>query len=212
MPKHHIESGRGAQLCAPTQDMTPSKNGLVQRHLLTPFQCKLLTKSLETDLSSEYRQRIEIMLLADQGYSQTQICKVLGCRYETARYWIAIAQSGQAHRWNEHRIGRPKVADEQYLNRLKELASHSPREYGYSFPRWTAQWLSKHLAKETGTRVCERHVNRLLKAMGLSTRGSKSTELVGNCVVNTNSNSRLVIGNLQASSEANFLRELPVTE
>lgn len=192
MPKHHIE-------------FSYNSNTINQSQFLTPFQRKLLNKSLETDLNSEYRQRIEIMLLADQGYSQTQICKDLGCRHETARYWIAIAQAGQAHRWNEHRIGRPKTVDEQYLHRLKELASHSPRECGYSFQRWTAQWLSKHLAKEIGIKVSDRHINRLLKAMGLSTRGGKSTELAGNWVANDNGSSKLVIGDLQASPNAEFL-------
>lgn len=111
--------------------------------LLTPFQRKLLTESLATDLCREYRHRIEIMLLADQGYSQTQICKTLGFCHDTARYWTVIAQLGQAHQWNERRIGRPKVIDETYLNRLKELVSRIPREFDYPFRCWTAQWLSK---------------------------------------------------------------------
>jgi hypothetical protein len=64
---------------------------------LTPFQRKLLLKSLEGDLRLEYRRRIEIMLLADTGQSQAQICKALGCSQEMARYWIAMAQAGNAH-------------------------------------------------------------------------------------------------------------------
>ncbi|MBD3563227.1 helix-turn-helix domain-containing protein, partial [Planktothrix sp. FACHB-1355] len=66
--------------------------------------------------------------------------------------------------------GRPKSVNEQYLERLKELVSQSPKEFGYPFRRWTAQWLSKHLAKELGIEVSDRHINRLLKDMGLSTR------------------------------------------
>lgn len=171
--------------------------------LLTPFQRKLLTKSLETDLHKEYRQRIEIMLLADQGYSQTQICKILGCCHDTARYWIVIAQLGQAHQWNERRIGRPKVIDESYLNRLKELVSRSPREFDYSFGRWTAQWLSKHLAKETGIQTSDRHINRLLKTMGLSTRQNKSGEHTSNCI--QDSNPGFIIEDLSTSSNADSL-------
>jgi hypothetical protein len=49
-----------------------------QGQCLTPFQRKLLLKSLQTDLRPEYRRRIEIMLLADTGQSQAQICKALG--------------------------------------------------------------------------------------------------------------------------------------
>ena len=137
---------------------------------LTPFQRKLLLKSLQGDLRPEYRRRLEIMLLADTGQSQTQICKALGCSQETARYWISMAHSGQAHRWNDCQMGRPKTVNEQYLERLKELANHSPREYGYSFQRWTAHWLGKHLAKELGINFSACHINRLLKQMGLSTR------------------------------------------
>lgn len=137
---------------------------------LTPFQRKLLLKSLDTSLRPQYRRRLEIMLMADEGHTQTQICEILGCSQEAARYWIMMAQAGQAHKWNDRPMGRPKMINEQYLNRLKELVSHSPREYGYSFQRWTAQWLAKHLAKEFGIKISDCHINRLLKEMGLSTR------------------------------------------
>jgi transposase len=143
---------------------------------LTPFQHKLLLKSLETDLRPEYRRRIEIMLLADEGKSQTEICKALGCSPEMARYWMDMAQTGRAHLWKERPMGRPKTVNNEYLNRLQELVNHSPREYDYPFRRWTAQWLSKHLAKELGIEVSACHINRLLKQMGLSTRSKPVTE------------------------------------
>ncbi|MDJ0797895.1 MAG: winged helix-turn-helix domain-containing protein [Calothrix sp. MO_167.B12] len=145
-------------------------NDFTEGKFLTPFQRKKLLKNLESDLQREYRRRIEIMLLADMGKSQAHICETIGCSQEMARYWIAIAQAGMAHKWHERPVGRPKVVNEQYLQRLKELVSNSPRDYGYSFKSWTALWLSKHLAKEFGIDICARHVNRLLKKMGLSTR------------------------------------------
>jgi transposase len=72
--------------------------------------------------------------------------------------------------WNDPPVGRPKIISDHYLSRLKELVSGSPRDYGYPFQRWTAQWLKRHLARETGVEVSDRHINRLLKQMGLSTR------------------------------------------
>lgn len=172
-----------------------------QGHYLTPFQRKLLLKSLETDLRPEYRRRIQIMLLADIGQSQAQICEAVGCAQETARYWITMAQTGNAHNWCDRRMGRPKAVNEQYLTRLKELASHSPREYGYPFERWTAQWLSKHLAKELGIKVSNCHINRLLKEMGLSTRqisdNKKLTHAAKDCSI--------TIDDLQSSSELDSL-------
>ncbi len=141
---------------------------------LSPFQRKLLRKNLEKDLRPEYLRRIEIMLMADLGYSQTEICQALNCSNETARYWIFTAKTGQAHKWKELSRGRPKRINEEYLARLKELVSQSPRECGYAFTRWTAQWLSKHLTKEFDIEISPRHINRLLKKMGLSTRHKRS--------------------------------------
>ena len=57
---------------------------------LTSFQKKALQKSLQGDLQPEYRRRIEIMLLADVGKSQSQICEIIGCSQEMARYWIGL--------------------------------------------------------------------------------------------------------------------------
>ena len=172
---------------------------------LTPFQRKFLLKSLETDLRPEYRRRIEIMLLADAGQSQTQICEALGCAQETARYWIVMAQTGNAHNWGDRPMGRPKTVNEQYLVRLKELVSHSPREYGYSFQRWTAQWLSKHLAKELGIKVSDCHINRLLKEMGLSTRQRRESAQLG---TDGTKDSNITIRDLQSSPDPNFLWSL----
>ncbi|NEP77831.1 MAG: helix-turn-helix domain-containing protein [Okeania sp. SIO3B3] len=145
-------------------------NSGVHRNCLTSFQRKLLEKNLDDNLPWQYRQRIEIMLLADEGKTQGQICKAVGCSPGTARHWILIAKSGQAHKWNNHPIGRPQEVNEQYLERLKELVTNSPKEFGYVFRRWSANWLSKHLAKEFGTQLSDRHINRLLKQMGLSTK------------------------------------------
>lgn len=141
-----------------------------QGQLLTSRQRQLLQKNLQDDLSKRYRQRIQIILLADRGKTQAQICEVLGCSQAMARHWIFMARIGRAHDWQDSPIGRPKAVNEVYLERLQELASHSPRDYGYAFRRWTGHWLSKHLAKEFGIEICDRHINRLLKQMGLSTR------------------------------------------
>ncbi|HEY9610253.1 MAG TPA: helix-turn-helix domain-containing protein [Allocoleopsis sp.] len=173
-----------------------------QDKLLTPFQRKLLLKNLHTDLRPEYHRRIEIMLLADAGQSQAEICKTVGCTPDTARYWIGVAREGNAHHWNDRPMGRPKAINEQYIERLKELVNHSPREYGYSFKRWTAQWLSKHLAKEMDIQVSERHINRLLKDLGLSTRQKHGTT---ESVPATTKNFGIRISDLQSSSSPSFV-------
>ena len=135
---------------------------LLGQHL-TKFQRQLLEKNLHTETIPEYRQRIEIMLLADEGQTQTQICRALSCSPLTARHWIFVAKSGQAHNWQTQPIGRPKIVTSDYLDRLKQLMSASPKDLGYPFSRWTGQWLSKHLSQEFNIEVTARHINRLIE-------------------------------------------------
>ncbi|MDX2231196.1 MAG: helix-turn-helix domain-containing protein [Leptolyngbyaceae cyanobacterium bins.349] len=157
---------------APVSPHAPIERCLVndQHCILSPAQRLTLEQHLATDLRPEYRRRIEIMLLADEGYSQTKICERLGCSHETARYWIMMAQAGCALQWSDRPMGRPKTVSDTYRDRLQELVRHSPREFGYPFKRWSAHWLAKHLEQELGIRITTRYINYLLKGMGLSTR------------------------------------------
>ncbi|MBW4614931.1 MAG: helix-turn-helix domain-containing protein [Desmonostoc vinosum HA7617-LM4] len=175
---------------------------------LTPFQRKLLLESLHKNLLESYRQRIEIMLLADEGKTQTEICQTLGCCAATARHWTHIARTGMAHQWQDCPIGRPKAVNDQYLSRLKELVGSSPRNHGYSFRRWTANWLQKHLAKEFGVEVSDRHIKRLLKQMGLSTR-PKSNNIQGNNNEQNNS-SKILISDLKSANIPDNSEFLPI--
>ncbi len=142
----------------------------MQDFYLRTEERKILQQYLDTDLRSICRRRIEIMLLADIGKTQTQICKAVGCSQRTARYWILMLQTGQAHRWNDNVVGRPKVVSDKYVNRLKVLVRQSPRDYGYSNGRWTAQWLRTQLAKEFDIQISNYHITRLLKSMGIPMR------------------------------------------
>jgi transposase len=175
---------------------------------LTPFQRKILQKSLQENLPESYRQRIEIMLLADEGKSQTTICQIVGCCPATARHWMHIARTGMAHQWQDCAIGRPKAVNEEYLERLKELVSNSPRDYGYSFRRWTGNWLSQQLAKDLGIKVSGHHINRLLKQMGLSIR-PKPITAEENTIEKTKS-SKILIGDLKSANTPDNTEFLPI--
>jgi transposase len=176
-----------------------------QGQFLSTFQRKYLEKNLQKDLPKHYNQRIKIMLLADDGKTQIQICKELGCSQSTARHWIAIAKSGQAHQWNNYTVGRPQVMDEQCLERLRELVTQSPKEvkvpncdFTYSARYWTGKKLSEHISAELGIKISDRHINRLLKKMGLSTR-PKSNSIESNNQKNISQNS-IVIRDIQSNT------------
>jgi transposase len=164
--------------------------------ILTAFQRKLLRKSMHEDLPQLYRKRIEIMLLADEGKSQTEISQNLGCCPATVRHWMHIARTGMAHQWQDCPIGSPRTVSQEYLERLKELVSHSPRDYGYPFMRWTGNWLSKHLSKEFGIDLSDRHINRLLKQMGLSCKPKPNH--TDNNTSEKVKNSKILIGDIKS--------------
>jgi transposase len=144
-------------------------------YLVSSLEDLILDSLAKKDLRPEYRRRLEIMLRTRMGQSQAEICTALRCSQDTARYWMTIAQTGQINTVYNNPIGRPKTVNQQYLDRLQELVSRTPKEYGYPFKKWTARWLRTHLAKELGIDISDRHINRLLKQMGLSTRPGRQT-------------------------------------
>jgi transposase len=136
--------------------------------LLTDFQRNKLLRDLQKPLSAVERKRIQIMLMADQGKTQQQVCKELNCSSATASRWMQMAQFGQAHNWQEKRPGRPPVVTQEYCDRLQELVQMNPQDLGLKITQWKAISLRQQLFRETGIKVSIRHINRLLKKMKVS--------------------------------------------
>jgi transposase len=138
---------------------------------LTDLQREVLETALkQQDLSKEYQNRLKIMLLADEGRKQVDICNELKCSQATARYWILVLQEGKALTWNQTKRGRPIKVSATYREILRDVLSQSPRRLGYPFRYWTADKLVAHMQKETGISICKRQMYRLLEEEGLSTR------------------------------------------
>jgi transposase len=135
------------------------------KYLSPPQRQQLLEILTEPNISDIDRKRIQIILLADEGKSQAEIRKLLDCTAATASKWILIAESGEIDRWQKYRRGRPPKVDERYLDRLKELISKSPRDFGYFFNRWSGVWLARHLEQEFGVTLTPTHINRLRKQL-----------------------------------------------
>jgi transposase len=150
------------------EDIHLSKKNKIGLYL-TNFQRKQLEKNLQDlNLTKRDFNRIQIMLLADEGKSQAEICRIIGCAAATARQWIHFAESGKAQRWKEKSVGHPRTITDEYLERLQELVAIDPHDVGEHFDRWTGFSLSRRLYREFGIKVTQHHVNRLLKRYGLS--------------------------------------------
>ena len=140
---------------------------------LTSVLTEILAEKSTKNLDHRHRRRLEIILRSHLGQSQVEICSALGCSKDMARYWMAIAKKPSSDSWQDTCVGRPKRISDEYLQRLQELVTSSPKDHGYAFKRWTAKCLSQHLGTELGIEISDRHVNRLLKQMGLSTKNSQ---------------------------------------
>jgi transposase len=141
---------------------------------LTPFQRQILQENIQQELPNSYRQRLEIILLTDNGKTQAEICRMIGCCTSTASRWIQLTKAGLAHNYLDCPVGRPKLVTDEYIELLRELLQHSPRDYGYPFRSWTVSWLGKHITKEMGIEVSESHLKRVMRDLGLSTRSPKT--------------------------------------
>jgi transposase len=137
---------------------------------LTPFQRQLLGESIDRDLPPAHRQRLEIVLLTDVGKTQAEICRSVGCSAATASRWMQLTRAGLAHQYLDYPVGRPKLITDEYIEFLRELLKHSPKDYGYPFKTWTVSWLGKHITKEKGIAVSQSHLKRVMRELGLSTR------------------------------------------
>jgi transposase len=167
---------------------------------LTEFQKKFLEKeSAKQDLSERDKKRIAIMLQCGEGKTQKEICAEVKCAPTTARHWMRVVKDGQAHRWREFRQdGRPLKIEAHHLDWLINLLRQRPQDLGFRFlEEWTAKALQKQLLKEFGTKVSERHVNRVLKKAGFSTRSRPNAELDQ---ANSSRQPKLVIQDLHDST------------
>jgi len=142
--------------------------------MLTDFERQCLQLILKQgNVSKQHRQRIKIMFLADEGKNQTQISQELRASPRTIKDCVFMAKIGNAVDYCTFSLGRPKIITQEYLERLRHLVSGSPRNVGYCFNTWSATCLSRHLERELGIKVSDRHINRLLQRMGLSTKPAK---------------------------------------
>jgi len=136
---------------------------------LKPLEWRCLKRDLQDPyLPKKYQQRIQIILLTDEGKTQSEICQLLGCSAVTARRWMLMTKEGKAEQWNHQTFGRPQKVNQNYLLRLEELLKHSRKEFGSKSESWKAKSLAKQLTREFGIEISDRHINRLLKQRGLT--------------------------------------------
>ncbi len=98
--------------------------------------------------SSDYRlaKRAQIILLRAEGKSYNEIGSELGIHYNTAKRWIKrFEKDGIKGLYDQPRPGRPRVFPEEIDQKILELISKRPIDYGIDAEKWSVSLIRTYL-------------------------------------------------------------------
>lgn len=129
------------------------------RIAVTPAQhAELRTRRRCPGIAPRTRDRLEMLRLADAGWSVARIARHLGCHEQTVRTYVkAFLAAGFAALPDRPRSGRPPTVTAAHLDALEALLDAGGRT-------WTTPQLVGWLDREHGVRVHPDHLSRLLHA------------------------------------------------
>lgn len=136
----------------------PAKNHL------NPQQIQKLQKALREEEKANIRERILILLLLNDGKTQSKIADFLGGSVNKVSYWCVKGDPDNLESLIDERMkGNHKKATDKYIDILLKIIEKSPQELGYDLGRWTAQRLATYLEESTGIKLSGGQVRRILK-------------------------------------------------
>jgi transposase len=130
----------------------------------TESELEIIAKAVKTDKRPEVRQRAMGLRLLHEGQTPQEVAEVMDVSQPTIYKWH--------HRWQENGLeglanrpksGRPRKADDRYVELLEETIEQDPQEWGYTFTIWTADRLRLHLEVVTGKLLGPTQFRALLK-------------------------------------------------
>lgn len=126
---------------------------------LTPAQHdELRARTREVGIRPRTRDRLEMVRLADAGWTVPRIARHLGCHEQTVRKYVKVfLADGFGALADRPRPGRPPVVTAAHLDALEGLLDAGNRT-------WTTPQLVAWLEREHGVRVHPDHLSRLLHA------------------------------------------------
>jgi transposase len=142
------------------------------KNYLHPPQVEKLQKALKQEENGDIRERILMLLLLNDGKTQAEIAKFLGCSINKVCYWCVHGDVDQLETLKDERMkGNHRKATDKYIEILLETIDKEPKEFGYEFGRWTAQRLATYLENITGIQLSSTQVRRILEQKSTSTSG-----------------------------------------
>jgi transposase len=113
---------------------------------LSVEQKQQLQNLLKQSDCCEIRERVLILLLMNEGRTQTEIAELIGCSQRTVAYWCVHGDPDKIESLEDGRRKREqRKVNPDYLNKLLETVDKEPSELEYDFGRWTAERLATYL-------------------------------------------------------------------
>ncbi len=140
------------------------------RVALTPSQREeLRARTRRPDVTPRVRDRLEMIRLADAGWTIPRIARHLGCHEQTVRAYVkAFLASGFEALPDRPRPGRPPTVTRAHLDAVAALLEAGGRT-------WTTAQLVVWLEREHGVHVHPDHLSRLLHARRFSWKRTVSS-------------------------------------
>ena len=136
----------------------PAKNHLNSQ------QIEKLQNALKEEEKGNIREKILILLLLNDGKTQSKIAEFLGCSVNKVSYWCLKGDPDNLESLIDEKMkGNHKKATDKYIEILLKTIEVEPQKLGYDFVRWTAQRLATYLEESTRIKLSGGQVRRILK-------------------------------------------------
>ena len=148
------------------------------RLLHLPFQTgqklRRLRKEAGADGAHRVARRIHAVLLNHDGFSSGDIAHVLDASRSKVSQWLSdYEQLGLEALLEGQRSGRPAQLSPTQQQQLEDIIDSGPQAYGFLSGVWSAPMVTRVLAEEFAIHYTDRHVRRLLHALGFSVQRPK---------------------------------------
>jgi transposase len=145
------------------------------KRFLTSQQLKKLQTALRDSESPQFRERILMLLLMNDGKTYREISDFIGCSERTVVYWCVHGDPDNLESLRDGREqGNYQKVTPVYIQLLMETIEKTPDELGYEFGRWTTARLTTYLTDATGIQLSGEQVRRILQKKSTFTFGQNT--------------------------------------
>lgn len=116
------------------------------------------------------RHRLKAIQLLHQGNSRIEVCKQVGCSYDTLSSWLRkYLQGGLKALANPIKHQKPSRLTSEQQQQLKEIIlTQLPSDYGIERQMWTGAIISQVIAQRFKVQLKDSRIYELLHKLGLS--------------------------------------------